>query len=76
MPQKIKKKMKTPQKESWCNKPVISPETPLANSTTALQSELCFSSLVLAPFVAQLQRICLLPSHLPDVSEENIKNFS
>lgn len=28
--------------------------------------EFCFSSMPPAPFVAQLQRICLLPSHLPE----------
>lgn len=42
-----------------------SPEEPLVSSTTLLASELCLSSLVPAPFVAQLQRICLLASHLP-----------
>ena len=41
-----------------------SPE-PFVSSTTLLASELCLSSLGTAPFVAQLQRICLLPSHFP-----------
>jgi hypothetical protein len=51
---------------------VISPDVPLVNSTTPLESELWFSPLILAPFVAQLQRICLLPSHLPEVSGKTL----
>lgn len=44
---------------------IDTPEEPFVNSTTLLASELCLSSLEPAPFVAQLHRICLLPSHLP-----------
>lgn len=50
--------------KSWeinCNLP----EDPFVNSTTLLPSEVCFSSIVPAPFVAQLQRIWRVPSHLP-----------
>lgn len=43
-----------------------SPKVPFISSTTLLPSESCLSSLVPAPFVAQLQRICLLPSHFPE----------
>lgn len=42
------------------------PETPLVNSTTLFESELILSSPDVAPFVAQLQRICLEPSHFPE----------
>lgn len=42
-----------------------SPDEPLVSSTTLLASELCLSSLEPAPLVAQLQRICRLPSHFP-----------
>lgn len=43
-----------------------SPDEPFDSSTTLLVSELCLSSFTPAPLAAQLQRICLLPSHLPE----------
>jgi len=42
------------------------PDEPFVNSTTLFASELGLSSPALAPLVAQLQRICLLPSHFPE----------
>lgn len=50
---------------------IVIPEDPFVSSTTLLESEACFSSLVPAPLVAQLQRICLLPSHFPDKIRTN-----
>lgn len=45
----------------------MAPDVPLVSSTTLFKSELCFSSLALAPFAAQLHRICRLPSHFPGI---------
>jgi hypothetical protein len=52
-------KIHTPKAES------CAPDVPAVSSTTLFESELCFSSPVFAPFVAQLHRIWRLPSHLP-----------
>lgn len=43
------------------------PDVPVVNSTALLASELRLSLLAPAPFAAQLQRICRLPSHFPFV---------
>lgn len=51
---------------------MVLPEEPVVSSTTLLASELCLSSFVPAPFVAQLQRICLLPSHFPETNKTNM----
>ena len=49
-----------------------SPDVPLVSSTTLFESTLCFSSLLVAPFAAQLHRICLLPSHFPVISNQGL----
>lgn len=53
-----------------------SPDEPFVSSTTLLASELCLSSLETAPLVAQLQRICLLPSHFPEKLNHSLTYWS
>lgn len=50
------------------------PDVPAVSSTTLFESELGFSSPLFAPFVAQLQRIWRLPSHLPVIKSQIFSN--